>query len=128
MTTPAAKLRVDKWLWQARFFKTRTKASEVVSSGGLRINGSLSAKPAAIVGPGDVLTFSQGDHIRVIRVLSIGTRRGPATEAQTLYDDLSVKDTEIRNNISANPGFDGKGRPTKRDRRQLDLSRARHLE
>lgn len=82
------RIRIDKWLWQARFFKTRSLAAGVVSSGHLRLNGVKMAKPGHDVRPGDVLTFPQADHIRVVRVLAPGTRRGPAEEARTLYADL----------------------------------------
>ncbi|HQU70304.1 MAG TPA: RNA-binding S4 domain-containing protein [Albidovulum sp.] len=82
------RIRIDKWLWQARFFKTRSLAASVVSSGHLRLNGVKMAKPGHDVRPGDVLTFPQADHIRVVRVLAPGTRRGPAEEARTLYADL----------------------------------------
>ncbi|WP_347310609.1 RNA-binding S4 domain-containing protein [Defluviimonas sp. SAOS-178_SWC] len=82
------RIRIDKWLWQARFFKTRGLAAEVVSSGHLRLNGDRIAKPGRAVGPGDVLTFRQAARVRVVRILACGTRRGPATEAQTLYADL----------------------------------------
>lgn len=82
------RIRIDKWLWQARFFKTRSLSAGVVSSGHLRLNGAKMAKPGHDVRPGDVLTFPQADHIRVVRVLAPGTRRGPAEEARTLYADL----------------------------------------
>ena len=122
------KLRVDKWLWQARFFRTRTLAASQVQAGSVRINGTITKKSASAVTPGDVLTFAQGNHIRVIEIVALGTRRGPAPEAQALYNDLSPPGPKKENKQPDNPGFDGKGRPTKKDRRQLDLSRARHLE
>nr|WP_227754336.1 RNA-binding S4 domain-containing protein [Stagnihabitans tardus] len=81
-------MRLDKWLWQARFFKTRDLAAEVVCEGHLRLNGQHCLKPGHGVGPGDVLTFAQGARIRVIRVQALGARRGPASEAQGLYLDL----------------------------------------
>ena len=77
---------------------------------------------------GDVLTFAKDDHIRVIRVEACGSRRGPAPEAQELYTDLEPPVRTSKEKIPHNPAFEGKGRPTKRDRRQLDLSKARHLE
>jgi ribosome-associated heat shock protein Hsp15 len=91
-TTPAEspRLRLDKWLWQARFFKGRDLAAEVITAGHLRLNGQRCVKPGHGVGPGDVLTFAQGNRIRVIRILSLGERRGPAAEAQDLYDDLDA--------------------------------------
>ncbi len=122
------KIRLDKWLWRARFFKTRSLSAKVVSGGNMRVNSVKIAKPAHTVGEGDVLTFPQARRIRVIKILAIGTRRGPATEAQALYDDLSPpapKEETIR--VDA-PKFDGKGRPTKRDRRKLDMERKGSLE
>lgn len=119
MADAPAKLRIDKWLWHARFFKTRSLAAKQVSGGHVRINGNRAQKPAQTVGPGDVLTFAQGRVIRVVQIEILGARRGPATEARLLYTDL----TEEKDNPPHNPGFEGKGRPTKRDRRALDLSR-----
>ena len=89
---PRDVIRPDKWLWQARFFKTRALAAEIAESGHLRINGQPTRKPGAHVGEGDVLTFPQGARIRVIRILAIGLRRGPATEAQGLYLDLDARE------------------------------------
>ncbi len=119
MAEERAKLRIDKWLWQARFFKTRSLAAKQVTAGHVRINGQRALKPAQAVGPEDVLTFSQGRVVRVIRVEKLGDRRGPAPEAQTLYTDL----TECRDEPPPNPKFEGKGRPSKKDRRALGLSR-----
>ena len=82
------KLRLDKWLWAARFFKTRDLAVDVIERGHVRINGQKCRKPGHGVGAGDVLTFAQGGHIRVVRVLSLADRRGAAPEAQLLYIDL----------------------------------------
>ncbi|MDW4496983.1 RNA-binding S4 domain-containing protein [Sulfitobacter sp. D35] len=124
----AGKLRLDKWLWQGRFFKTRTLAASRVQQDGVRINGVRVNKPATPVSPGDVLTFSQGTAVRVVRIEILGTRRGPAPEARELYSDLTPTRDEERNERPENPAFEGKGRPTKRDRRALDLSRARSLE
>lgn len=83
------KLRLDKWLWSARFFKTRELAAKVIESGHLRLNGQHCRKPGHGVATGDTLTFAQGRAIRVIRVLALSERRGPATEAQTLFHDLA---------------------------------------
>ncbi|ALG90975.1 MAG: RNA-binding protein S4 [Confluentimicrobium sp.] len=124
MSEPRPLIRLDKWLWQARFFKTRTLAGKVVAGGHVRVNSLRAAKPAQRVGAGDTLTFPQGDRIRVIRVLAPGERRGPAAEAQTLYEDL----TPAREDVPQSPRFDGKGRPTKKDRRSLDLNRLPPLE
>jgi len=119
---------VDKWLWYARFFKTRSFAAVQVSAGHVRLNAQKIHKPAQTVSPGDVLTFAQGRHVRVIQIDGLGTRRGPAVEAQALYTDLSPGEEAEANTGSKAPGFDGKGRPTGRDRRKLDLSRTQHLE
>ena len=81
-------LRLDKWLWQARFFKTRALAAELIAAGSLRVNGTRISRPGREISAGDVLTFPQGPRIRVIRVLALGLRRGPAPEAQALYLDL----------------------------------------
>jgi ribosome-associated heat shock protein Hsp15 len=116
---PGDKLRLDKWLWQARFFKTRTLAARQVSGGHVRVNGTRVSKPAYAVVPGDVLTFVQGVQVRVVRVTALGQRRGPATEAQMLYDDM----TEPAEPSESNPKHDGKGRPDKRDRRALERMR-----
>lgn len=80
-------LRVDKWLWQARFFKTRSLAAKIVAKG-IRINGERTKKTHALLRPGDVVTFAQNDDVRVIRILALGERRGPAPEAQTLYENV----------------------------------------
>jgi ribosome-associated heat shock protein Hsp15 len=124
----AEKLRLDKWLWFARFFKTRTLAASIVAGGRVRINGTPASKRSTTITAGDVLTFTKDDHIRVIQIDACGTRRGPAPEAQTLYTDLSPPEPKPKDKVPPNPAFEGKGRPTKRDRRQLDLSKARHLE
>ena len=125
MADDPQKQRVDKWLWHARFFKTRTLAATRCGAGAIRVNGEKISKAATTVSIGDVLTFAQGERVRIIRIEAIGTRRGPAPEAQTLYSDLSPAPDP---HVPANPAFDGKGRPTKRDRRKADLSRKQHLE
>lgn len=119
--------RLDKWLWYARFFKSRTLATRLCASGRLRVNGSIVKKAHYVLKPGDVLTFPKGPHIRVIRVMAMGTRRGPAVEARTLYDDLepprpfepgdSVKKDKVAQRER------GSGRPTKVQRRATDKLR-----
>lgn len=89
-------LRVDKYLWFARFFKTRSLATKRANGGRIRINGNKIKKSSDTVRIGDILTFAQGNEIRVIRVLNLGTRRGPAQEAQSLYEDITPnEDTDI---------------------------------
>ena len=84
-----AAMRLDKWLWCARFFKSRAMAARYCAETGLRVNGAPVLKPHYAIRPGDVLTFALGSHIRVARVVALACRRGPAPEARGLYDDLS---------------------------------------
>lgn len=128
MAEPGEKLRLDKWLWFARFFKTRSLSAARVAAGDVRVNGERVTKRATTVQAGDILTFAIGDHVRVIEVVATGTRRGPAPEAQALYTDMSPERPQREDPVPQNPRYEGKGRPTKRDRRIADLSRARHLE
>ncbi|WP_231388633.1 RNA-binding S4 domain-containing protein [Pseudooceanicola algae] len=118
---------MDKWLWQARFFKSRGLAASCAIGGHLRINGRHATKAASAVGLGDVLTFTQGDTVRVIRITALGTRRGPAPEAQGLYEDLGPKDPP-KKPVPPIARIEGNSRPTKRDRRKLDLDRRGALE
>lgn len=116
-------LRIDKWLWFARFFKTRSLAAKTVSSGGVRSNGIHIKKSSALVKVGDVLTFAQSRDVRVIKIVELGTRRGPAPEAQLLYEDLSpiVKDDQKDVKMDrSHPDSMHYGRPTKKTRRNLD--------
>ena len=83
------KTRLDKWLWHARFVKTRSLAARLCAEGRIRIDGAIADKPAAILRPGQVLTFALGHHVRVIEVVALGIRRGPAAEARGLYRDLA---------------------------------------
>lgn len=80
--------RLDKWLWHARFFKTRGLAQKACESGRIRINGRRITKAHRTVGPGDVLTFVQGRVVRIVRILAVPERRGPATEARRLYEEI----------------------------------------
>jgi ribosome-associated heat shock protein Hsp15 len=82
--------RADKWLFQARFFRSRSLAAALVSGGGLRVNGQRATKPAQDLRVGDTLTFAQGGRIRVVRIRALASRRGPAPEAAGLYDDLDT--------------------------------------
>ncbi|MCJ9428151.1 RNA-binding S4 domain-containing protein [Kordiimonas marina] len=120
-----AKIRLDKWLWHARFFKTRTLAAGVCRARSIRLNGSHVSKASVSVGAGDVLTFPQGDRILTVRVLACGERRGPAPEAQALYDDLTPPplkpdDPETMKTAPVATRDRGAGRPTKAERRATD--------
>ncbi|WP_245902647.1 RNA-binding S4 domain-containing protein [Pararhodobacter marinus] len=114
-------IRLDKWLWHARFFKSRSLAAAAVG-GPMRLNGQPVSKPSTAVKPSDVLTFVQGRQVRVVRVRAPGLRRGPAPEAQALYDDLSPP-PEPRPAEAGKPQAEAGGRPTGKARRQLDAFR-----
>ncbi|WP_340150728.1 RNA-binding S4 domain-containing protein [uncultured Sneathiella sp.] len=128
----SAGIRVDKWLWYARFFKSRSLAAKLVQSRKLRINSVVTTKASATVKAGDVLTFAQARNIRVIRIVNIGTRRGPAPEAQTLYEDLAPpQQKEDKADPAPMPVAKreaGAGRPTKAERRALDKLHAKSEE
>jgi ribosome-associated heat shock protein Hsp15 len=116
-----AGLRADKWLWYARFFRTRSLATKACNAGQVRIGGNGVCKAHSKVKLGDVLTFRQGRHIRVIKVLALATRRGPAPEARDLYEDLKPPEPANRLPRNAAQGrAPGTGRPTKKDRRTMD--------
>ena len=79
-------LRIDKWLWHARFCKTRSVAQEKAAQGQIRLNGQRVEKPSVAIRIGDVMTLTSGGKVISVRVLGLGLRRGPATEARMLYD------------------------------------------
>jgi len=87
------KIRLDTWLWYARFYKSRTLSSKAISSGHLRVNSTKVTKPASKIQIDDVLTINYGNGVRLIQVKNLGYRRGPASEAQELYFDKSTKET-----------------------------------
>jgi ribosome-associated heat shock protein Hsp15 len=90
VSEPGPAIRLDKWLWQARFCKSRSLAASLISRGRVRINAVRVTKPAAALRIGDGLTIAAGGQVRVVRVVALGTRRGPAPEAQLLYADLDT--------------------------------------
>lgn len=81
--------RLDKWLWCARFMKARSDCARLVAGGLVRINRQVTDKPHARLRPGDVLTLPMRQQVRVVRVLSLASRRGPAPEAQALYEEIA---------------------------------------
>jgi ribosome-associated heat shock protein Hsp15 len=123
--TQGISLRLDKWLWHARFARTRSLAAKLVAAARFRINGNPTEKAHHPVRPGDVLTFPLGPHIRVIKVRALGVRRGPAPEARLLYEDLDPP--KLTPPVPVEPPVavrsDGAGRPTKRERRATDRLR-----
>lgn len=118
MTDPAAKLRLDKWLWFARFVKTRGLAQDLCESGHVRLNGQPVSKASATVKPGDELVLVLGPYRRFLRVLALGVRRGPAPEAQALYQETAEPERLTGFLSEFRPS--GDGRPTKKDRRALE--------
>lgn len=122
--TATSEQRLDRWLWFTRLIKSRTQAAQLIASGKVRLNGERIAKPSRNIKPDDVLTFALGPHIRVLKVLNTGTRRGPAVEARLLYEDLApprpqaARDSEAI--ATAGERERGSGRPTKKERRETD--------
>lgn len=120
-------LRIDKWLWFARFFKSRSLASQFCGTGRVRIAGNIVGKASHMVRVDDVLTFSLREQIRVIKIVALGTRRGPAREAVLLYEDLAPPSAAPKKSSDTEAGVasrePGSGRPTKRERRLTDRLR-----
>ena len=120
-------VRLDKWLWAARFFKTRSAAAQAISSGKVEVNDAR-AKRAKTLHTGDRLRVRRGPYEYLLTVLVLSERRGPAAVAATLYEeDPAGKAARQRLahqlRTAPTPTFDGKGRPTKRDRRELERLR-----
>ncbi len=120
-------MRLDKWLWAARFFKTRSLASTAIDGGKVKLNGH-SAKPAKDIKPGDQLQIRAGDQLWEVQVLGLSEQRRPAVEAQLLYLETEAsritreRQRELQK-LAPSPIPEAKGRPTKRDRRYLDQFR-----
>src|SRR5262247_2926706 len=113
-------MRIDKWLWAARIFKSRTMAAAACEGGKVDVNDQA-VKPSRLIHPGDRLAIGLPRLRRIVRVVAVSERRGPGAEAAKLYDDLTppAPPREMR---PAPVGYrpPGAGRPTKRERRQLD--------
>jgi ribosome-associated heat shock protein Hsp15 len=119
-------IRIDKWLWAARFFKTRSLATDAVDGGKIRINGER-IKPARGVKIDDRLDIDNGATEWEVVVRALADKRGSASVAQTLYAETEKSIAERQKKVEQRkffrePGETIKGRPTKRDRRQLDKS------
>lgn len=113
--------RLDKWLWCARLMKTRTGAARLIAAGKVRIDGTRVVKPSRLVHIGDVVTATPQGRLSIVRVVGIAERRGPASMAQALYEDLTPPETSPLEGTDTLSRI-GK-RPTKRDRRRLDAFR-----
>ena len=112
--------RIDRWLWCARFFKSRTIAARLCTDGRVRLNRRLVGKASVVVRVDDILTFQQARDIRVVRVVALAERRGPASEARLLYEDLVADTDGPTGDAPAASREVGSGRPTKRERRAVD--------
>ncbi len=123
MSHEPAAMRLDKWLWVARFYKTRSLAVHAIENGRVRIAGQR-VKPSRDVRPGDRLALRIGEHEWVLTVRALSMQRGPAAVAQALYEEDADSQARRQQQIEARklavaPGATPKGRPTKRDRRQI---------
>ena len=122
-TEPHASLRIDKWLWAARFYKTRSLATAAIHAGHVKLNGST-VKPARELHAGDTLELAIGDTPWTIEVLGLNDQRRPASEAQRLYAETaksSARRAALKEaqRLAPTPGSDLRGRPTKKARRQI---------
>ena len=145
MTVPAGDQsgqRLDQWLWFARIAKSRTLAQALIDRGKVRLNKEKVDKPSQKLKPGDTLTISLGPKVRILKVLGIGQRRGPAAEAQALYEELTPRPDEttsalqprgsagsagsVETTSSQGVRAAGSGRPTKRERRDTERLKDRN--
>jgi ribosome-associated heat shock protein Hsp15 len=114
-------VRIDKWLWAARFYKTRALAIQAVEQGKVLINAER-VKPARAVREGDTLSIRRGPYTTIIVVRTLSLRRGPAVQAQLLYEETPqsiAARQELAERLAMQPQADLGGRPTKRARRQI---------
>jgi ribosome-associated heat shock protein Hsp15 len=119
----ARRQRLDRWLFFSRAVKSRTLAQKLIESGVVRVNGQRSIDADHKVGAGDVLTMTVHDRLLVWRILDAGERRGPATEARALYEDISPPPLPRQPFYAIAPREPGSGRPTKQQRRETDALR-----
>jgi len=116
-------IRIDKWLWAARFFKTRSLAADAVTGGKIDVNGAR-AKPSRIMRLGDKLSIRRGPYESTVVVKGLAKLRGPASEAQLLYEETeeSIRRRELTSaqlKLERPPEFHSPGRPSKKDRRAV---------
>ena len=130
-TQSQGRVRIDKWLWAARFFKTRSLAADAVAAGKVEVNGD-GAKPAKLLQLGDEVSIRLGPYLHVVHVRGLSERRGPASVAATLYEETAesiAARAKLAEQLRMAPAafvYEDKGRPTKRDRRELDRFRDEH--
>lgn len=120
-------VRLDKWLWAARFYKTRAVATQAINAGRVEVNG-IPAKPSKVLAVDDRLRVRKPPFAYLVRVLILSERRGPPKQAALLYEE-DPEGKAARERLAhqlrtaPTPTFDGRGRPTKRDRRELERLR-----
>lgn len=125
------RVRIDKWLWAARFFKTRSLAAEAVAAGKVDVGGER-VKPAKVLQLGDEVSVRLGPYLHVVHVRGLSERRGPASVAVTLYEETAesvAARAKLAEQLRMAPAafvYEEKGRPTKRDRREIDRFRDEH--
>ena len=129
--SPSGRVRIDKWLWAARFFKTRSLAAEAIAAGKVEVNDER-VKPAKLIQLGDSVSVRLGPYLHLVIVRGLSERRGPATVAATLYEEtpesVSAR-AKLAEQLRMAPAafvYEDKGRPTKRDRREIDRFRDEH--
>ena len=115
-------MRLDKWLWHARVFKSRGGASAYTAAGNVRVNGTRQTRSSARIRVGDTLTFALHGHVRVVEIIALSARRGPAVEARALYHDHEPPENRSKtpSETKLAQRSPGSGRPTKRERRAQD--------
>jgi ribosome-associated heat shock protein Hsp15 len=118
--------RIDKWLWHARVVRTRSAAAALVGAGLVRINGARDDAPGRAVRPGDVLTIALDRQVRILKVKGYAERRGSADVARALYEDLTPAAPQQAQPPPVAVREEGAGRPTKRERREIDRLKARN--
>jgi ribosome-associated heat shock protein Hsp15 len=116
--------RIDKWLWHARVVRTRSAAAALADAGLVRINGTRVDTSSRPVRPGDVITVALDRHVRLLKVVGYAERRGPADAARALYEDMTPPPPPKPIDPPAGSREEGAGRPTKRERRQIDRLQA----
>lgn len=130
-SSTSGRVRIDKWLWAARFFKTRSLAAEAIGAGKVEVNEER-VKPAKLIQLGDSISVRLGPYLHVVHVRGLSERRGPATVAATLYEETpesTAARAKLAEQLRMAPAafvYEEKGRPTKRDRREIDRFRDEH--
>ena len=120
MVAPLDRQRIDKWLWHARVVRTRSAAAALVDGGLVRINSERVEQASRLVRPGDVLTIALDRNVRILKVAGFAERRGSATLARVLFEDLTPAVVPTPSDPPSAIREEGAGRPTKRERRDID--------